>query len=125
MVDEAHERSLYTDILLGLLKKILKKRKDLRLIVSSATIEAEEMRDFFNQNESSDNSKDTARILTIEGRLHPVEVHYVQEPVADYVKSSFETVIKIHESLTQDERGDVLVFLTGQEEVEQVVSRLM
>lgn len=98
MVDEAHERHLDTDILLGLLKKyifmrvflncffnyfvccffrIQKRRKGLRLIISSATIDAEEMRDFFNEQR---NGKDTCAIATIEGRSYPVEIHYLIEP---------------------------------------------
>lgn len=63
MIDEAHERTLYTDIVLGLLKKIIKKRPDLRLIVSSATLEAESMQKFFNFNKTGDKSKDTSTIL--------------------------------------------------------------
>ena len=54
MLDEAHERTLYTDIVVGLLKKIQRKRPQLKIIVASATLDAEAFRDFFNQNESSD-----------------------------------------------------------------------
>lgn len=54
VLDEAHERSLYTDISMGLLKKIQKKRPDLRVVVASATLDAEKFREFFNQNESDD-----------------------------------------------------------------------
>ncbi|ETE64689.1 putative ATP-dependent RNA helicase DHX35, partial [Ophiophagus hannah] len=122
MLDEAHERTLYTDIAIGLLKKVQKKRGDLRLIISSATLDAEKFRDFFNQNESSDPSKDTSMILTVEGRTFPVDVFYIQSPVPDYVKSTVETVMKIHNS---EGDGDILAFLTGQEEVETVVSMLI
>ena len=69
MVDEVHERNLDTDILLGLLKKILNKRKDLRLIVASATVDAEQLRDFFNLDKSRGSKEDTATILTVEGTL--------------------------------------------------------
>lgn len=66
MVDEAHERSLYTDIILGLLKKILRKRKDLRLIVSSATIDAEDVKNYFSTNQTDDPSKDNVYIMSVE-----------------------------------------------------------
>ncbi|KAI4884892.1 hypothetical protein NFI96_013074 [Prochilodus magdalenae] len=121
MLDEAHERTLYTDIALGLLKKIQRKRRDLRLIVASATLDAKKFQDFFNLNESGDPSKDTCGILTVEGRTFPVDVFYTVSPVPDYVKATVETVLKIHEA---EEDGDVLAFLTGQEEVEKVVSML-
>lgn len=122
MLDEAHERSLNTDIILGLLRKIQKKRTDLRIIIASATLDAEEMRDFFNNNETGDKSKDTASIMTIEGRNYPVDVHYSLDPVPDYLKCTVETVMKVHKS---EKEGDVLAFLTGQDEVEAVVRMLI
>ncbi|XP_045050660.2 probable ATP-dependent RNA helicase DHX35 [Desmodus rotundus] len=122
MLDEAHERTLYTDIAIGLLKKIQKKRGDLRLIVASATLDAEKFRDFFNQNETSDPARDTCVILTVEGRTFPVDIFYLQSPVPDYIKSTVETVMKIHQT---EGDGDILAFLTGQEEVETVVSSLI
>ncbi|KAF6087792.1 DEAH-box helicase 35 [Phyllostomus discolor] len=122
MLDEAHERTLYTDIAIGLLKKIQKKRGDLRLIVASATLDAEKFRDFFNQNETSDPTRDTCVTLTVEGRTFPVDVFYLQSPVPDYIKSTVETVMKIHQT---EGDGDILAFLTGQEEVETVVSMLI
>ncbi|XP_036899956.1 probable ATP-dependent RNA helicase DHX35 isoform X2 [Sturnira hondurensis] len=122
MLDEAHERTLYTDIAIGLLKKIQKKRGDLRLIVASATLDAQKFRDFFNQNETSDPTRDTCVTLTVEGRTFPVDVFYLQSPVPDYIKSTVETVMKIHQT---EGDGDILAFLTGQEEVETVVSMLI
>ncbi|XP_077024747.1 putative ATP-dependent RNA helicase DHX35 isoform X2 [Tamandua tetradactyla] len=122
MLDEAHERTLYTDIAIGLLKKIQKKRGDLRLIVASATLDAEKFREFFNQNETSDPTRDTCVILTVEGRTFPVDIFYLQSPVPDYIKSTVETVVKIHQT---EGDGDILAFLTGQEEVETVVSLLI
>ncbi|XP_015608693.1 probable ATP-dependent RNA helicase DHX35 [Cephus cinctus] len=121
ILDEVHERTLLTDIIMGLLKKVLRKRRNMRVVVSSATVDAEQLRDFFNTNTTKDSSKDTATILTIEGRTFPVDVFYVREPVADYVKAVVETCLRLHE---QEESGDVLCFLTGMEEVDRAVSLL-
>uniref|UniRef100_A0A8B9TYY3 RNA helicase n=1 Tax=Anas zonorhyncha TaxID=75864 RepID=A0A8B9TYY3_9AVES len=79
-------------------------------------------RDFFNQNDTGDPSKDTSVILTVEGRTFPVDIFYLQSPVPDYVKSTVETAMKIHQ---MENDGDILAFLTGQEEVETVVSMLI
>ncbi|XP_017892913.1 probable ATP-dependent RNA helicase DHX35 isoform X2 [Ceratina calcarata] len=121
VVDEVHERTLLTDIIMGLMKKIIRKRKSLRIVVCSATVDAEQLRDFFNTNVTKDSAKDTATILTVEGRLYPVDIFYVQEPVANYVNSVVDTVLKIHE---KGEPGDILAFLTGLDEVDQAVSLL-
>ncbi|XP_046629078.1 probable ATP-dependent RNA helicase DHX35 [Neodiprion virginianus] len=72
MLDEVHERTLLTDIVMGLLKKIIRKRRSLKVIVSSATVDAEQLRDFFNTNTSKDTSKDSATIISVEGRLYPI-----------------------------------------------------
>jgi len=116
MVDEVHERTLYTDIVLGLLKKILRKRPEFRVIISSATIELDLFTKYFTQDGIS------VDYLFVFGRTYPVEVFYAQEPVADYIKASIDIVIKIHETLPG---GDILVFLTGQEEVERAVKTLL
>lgn len=121
MLDEVHERTLYTDIVLGLMKKILRRRKDLRLIICSATVDADHLYNFFNYNTTKDKSKDTACVLSVQGRSHPVDIYYLEETTADYVKCSVETVMKIHH---KEGPGDVLVFLTGVEEVDNCVSLL-
>ncbi|KAK0162211.1 hypothetical protein PV327_008565 [Microctonus hyperodae] len=121
ILDEVHERTLLTDIIMGLLKKIQRKRKKLKIIISSATVDAEELRDFFNTNTSKDSTKDTATILSVEGRSYPVDIFYVKEPVPDYVKAVVDTALKIHEA---EEPGDVLAFLTGMDEVDRAVSLL-
>ena len=120
MLDEAHERSVNTDIAAGLLKKILKKRKDLRIVVSSATIDAHKIKDYFNFKARGSEGENAA-ILSVEGRNYPVDVFYSKHPVADYVVSAVETVIVIHKS---NAPGDVLVFLTGQDEVEEACKML-
>ncbi|ELR18629.1 premRNA splicing factor, putative [Acanthamoeba castellanii str. Neff] len=117
-LDEAHERSIHTDILMGLLKKIQRKRPELRLIVSSATLEAQKLADFFNTNKTTDPANDTAAILSIEGRQFPVDIFYLKQPTDNYVHAAIDTVINIHKT---EPPGDVLVFLTGSEEVDDTV----
>uniref|UniRef100_A0A7N0U188 RNA helicase n=1 Tax=Kalanchoe fedtschenkoi TaxID=63787 RepID=A0A7N0U188_KALFE len=105
MLDEAHERTIHTDVLFGLLKKLLGRRKDMRLIVTSATLDAEKFSGyFFNCN-----------IFTIPGRTFPVEILYTKQPESDYLDAALITVLQIH--LTEPE-GDILLFLTGQEEID-------
>lgn len=105
MLDEAHERTIYTDVLFGLLKQLVKRRPELRLIVTSATLDAEKFSGyFFNCN-----------IFTIPGRTFPVEILYTKQPESDYLDAALITVLQIH--LTEPE-GDILLFLTGQEEID-------
>jgi len=122
MLDEAHERSLSTDIVIGLIKKIQRRRPELRVIVASATLDAEQVRDFFNTNVSGDSSKDDAAILSVEGRLFSIDVFYTLDPVPDFVQAAIETVKKIHHG---EPAGDVLVFLTGQDDIDTVVRVLI
>eukprot|EP00854_Cymbomonas_tetramitiformis_P009293 gene9293-11009_t len=105
MLDEAHERTIHTDVMFGLLKKSIKVRADLKLIVTSATLDAEKFSSYFFN----------CPIFTIPGRTFPVEVLYTKAPEADYLDAALITVMQIH--LTEPE-GDVLVFLTGQEEID-------
>ncbi|KAK4236164.1 P-loop containing nucleoside triphosphate hydrolase protein [Achaetomium macrosporum] len=123
MVDEAHERSISSDILLGLLKKIRRKRPDLRIIISSATLQAEDFRNFFSEprGEATPESKqdgDIAAIISLEGRTYPIDILYLETPTENYLEKAISTVFDIH---TNESKGDVLVFLTGREEIEQAV----
>ena len=118
MLDEVHERTLYTDIIIGLLKKVMKKRPDFRLIISSATLDAIKYRDFFNLKSYLNKTEDTSITLNIEGRSFPVDIFYSQTALPNYVKSCVETVLQIH---SHEPAGDVLVFLTGQDEVENAI----
>ncbi|KAI0641179.1 P-loop containing nucleoside triphosphate hydrolase protein [Trametes meyenii] len=105
ILDEAHERSLSTDVLMGLLRKILSRRRDLKLIVTSATMNAEKFSQFYGN----------APCFTIPGRTFPVEIFHAKSPCEDYVDSAVKQVLQIHLSLPP---GDILVFMTGQEDIE-------
>nr|NVI75416.1 lethal (2) 37Cb [Cucujiformia]NVI75441.1 lethal (2) 37Cb [Cucujiformia]NVI75478.1 lethal (2) 37Cb [Cucujiformia] len=105
IIDEAHERTLHTDILFGLVKDIARFRPDLKLLISSATLDAQKFSEFF----------DDAPIFRIPGRRFPVDIYYTKAPEADYVDACVISVLQIH--ATQP-LGDVLVFLTGQDEIE-------
>ena len=118
MVDEAHERSTTTDVLLGLLKKVRRRRADLRLIIASATLDAEGFRDFFEEGVGADGKPcaTSSAILTLAGSgTHPVKWHFLEQPVPDYLAYAVEAVQQIHAS---GDPGDVLLFLTGQQEVD-------
>ncbi|KAK6197717.1 hypothetical protein LQW54_010621 [Pestalotiopsis sp. IQ-011] len=124
MVDEAHERSISTDVLLGLLKKILKRRPELRVIISSATLQAEEFLAFFSDHANIDGDDEatqkdrTGSIISIEGRTFPIDVLYLDSPTEDYVDKTISTVFDIH---AEEPEGDILVFLTGRDEIDNAV----
>ncbi|KAJ1753853.1 hypothetical protein LPJ79_000140 [Coemansia sp. RSA 1821] len=106
MIDESHERTLHTDILFALVKDIARFRPDLKLLISSATMDAQKFSQYF----------DDAPIFRIPGRPYPVETYYTKAPEANYLQASIATVLQIHAS---QPKGDILVFLTGQDEIEQ------
>jgi pre-mRNA-splicing factor ATP-dependent RNA helicase DHX16 len=111
IIDEAHERTLHTDILFGLVKDIARFRPSLKLLISSATLDADKFSDYF----------DDAPVFTIPGRRFPVDIMYTKAPEADYLDAAIVSVLQIH--VTQDP-GDILVFLTGQEEVDSAAEIL-
>jgi pre-mRNA-splicing factor ATP-dependent RNA helicase DHX15/PRP43 len=111
ILDEAHERTLATDILMGLLKEVVIRRPDLKLIIMSATLDAQKFQRYFMD----------APLLAVPGRTHPVEIFYTPEPERDYVEAALRTVLQIHAT---EAEGDILLFLTGEEEIEDAVRKI-
>ena len=110
IIDEAHERTLNVDFVLGYLSRLVRRRPDLRVVVASATLEVEKLRAFF----------DRAPVIEVEGRTHPIEFRYRPGEDGDDVS---EKVAGALEEL-RDEPGDVLVFLSGEREIRETEARL-
>lgn len=108
ILDEAHERTVLTDLLLGFLKNLVKKRENLRVVVMSATLDAERFANFF----------DGCPILLVEGKQYPVERFYLPAGAEDIVDTVCQSVVQLNSS---ELTGDILVFLAGQEEIDKCV----
>ncbi|GAB1315803.1 DEAH-box ATP-dependent RNA helicase prp22 [Madurella fahalii] len=111
MLDEAHERTIATDVLFALLKKAMVRRPSLKVIATSATLDAERFSVYFNR----------CPILTIPGRTYPVQILYSKDPESDYIEAAVNTALEVH--LAEDS-GDILVFLTGQDEIDMACTVL-
>ncbi|TYI94108.1 hypothetical protein E1A91_D02G179800v1 [Gossypium mustelinum] len=112
ILDEAHERSLNTDILLGLMKRLVKRRaSNLKVLITSATLDGEKVSKFFSD----------CPLLTVPGKLFPVEIFYSKERPTSYLESSLKTAMDIH---VREPEGDILIFMTGQDDIEKLVSKL-
>jgi pre-mRNA-splicing factor ATP-dependent RNA helicase DHX15/PRP43 len=110
-LDEAHERTLATDVLMGLLQEIMPKRPDMKVIIMSATLDAVKFQNYFKG----------APLLKVPGRTHPVEIFYTASPERNYMEAAVRTTLQIHQ---HEAPGDILVFLTGEAEIEDTCRQL-
>ena len=118
IIDEAHERSLNIDFILGYLKQLLPKRPDLKVIITSATIDVERFSNHF----------DHAPIIEVSGRTYPVEVRYrpviFSEDSESDKNNDFQPIINAIDELSSESTGDILIFLTGEREIRDLADTL-
>ena len=113
IIDEAHERSLNNDFILGYLKQLLPRRPDLKVIITSATIDVERFSKHFNN----------APIIEVSGRTYPVEVRY--RPVAEEDdQDQLQGILNAVDELQAEGRGDILIFMNGEREIRDTAEAL-
>lgn len=115
ILDEIHDRSLNSDILLPIVEHILKQNSNLTLVLMSATIDLQKYQQHLQIDEQN--------IFVIEGRSYDIDIYYLKQPIDDYVTGSVDCILQI-QMQNMFNKGDVMVFMAGQEDIEEAESML-